>query len=138
MEKIRALIVDDEALARKGIRMRLTQEPDIEVIGECSNGRQAVTVIERETPDLVFLDVQMPKLDGFGVIAAVGAPRMPQVIFITAYDEHALRAFEVHALDYLLKPIDGARFLAALAQARRRIRGHELHEQLQALIASIN
>ena len=138
MEKIRALIVDDEPLARKGIRMRLTQEPDIEVIGECSNGRQAVTVIERETPDLVFLDVQMPKLDGFGVIAAVGAPRMPQVIFITAYDEHALRAFEVHALDYLLKPIDGPRFLAALAQARRRIRGHELHEQFHALLASIN
>jgi two-component system, LytTR family, response regulator len=137
MEKIRALIVDDEPLAREGIRMRLAQEPDIAVIGECSNGRQAVTVIERDSPDLVFLDVQMPKLDGFGVIAAIGAHRMPQVIFVTAYDEHALRAFEVHALDYLLKPIDGARFLEALARARGRIRGHELQEQLQALLASI-
>jgi two-component system, LytTR family, response regulator len=137
MEKIRALIVDDEPLAREGIRMRLAQEPDIAVIGECSNGRQAVTVIERDSPDLVFLDVQMPKVDGFGVIAAIGARRMPQVIFVTAYDEHALRAFEVHALDYLLKPIDGARFLGALARARSRIRGHELQEQLQALLASI-
>jgi two-component system, LytTR family, response regulator len=137
MEKIRALIVDDEPLAREGIRMRLAQEPDIAVIGECSNGRQAVTLIERDSPDLVFLDVQMPKLDGFGVIAAIGARRMPQVIFVTAYDEHALRAFEVHALDYLLKPIDGARFLEALARARSRIRGHELQEQLQALLASI-
>src|SRR5262245_57412995 len=138
MDKIRTLIVDDEPLAREGIRMRLTRESDIEVIGECSNGRAAVSAILRDHPDLVFLDVQMPKLDGFGVIAAIGARQMPEVIFVTAYDEHAFRAFEVHALDYLLKPVDGARFLAALAQARRRIRGHELHEQLQALIASIN
>jgi two-component system LytT family response regulator len=137
MEKIRALIVDDEPLAREGIRKRLAQEPDIAVIGECSNGRQAVTAIERDSPDLVFLDVQMPKLDGFGVIAAIGARRMPQVVFVTAYDEHALRAFEVHALDYLLKPIDGARFLEALGRARSSIRGHELQEQLQALLASI-
>jgi two-component system, LytTR family, response regulator len=137
MEKIRALIVDDEPLAREGIRMRLSRETDMEVIGECSNGRQAVTVIERDTPDLVFLDVQMPRLDGFGVIAAIGARRMPQVIFVTAYDEHALRAFEVHALDYLLKPIDGARFLEALAHARSRIRGHELQEQLHDLLASL-
>jgi two-component system LytT family response regulator len=137
MEKIRVLIVDDEPLAREGIRMRLAQEPDIEVIGECSNGRRAVTVIERDSPDLVFLDIQMPRLDGFGVIAAIGARRMPQVIFVTAYDEHALRAFEVHALDYLLKPIDGARFLEALARARSRIRGNELQEQLHALLASI-
>jgi two-component system, LytTR family, response regulator len=137
MDKMRALIVDDEPLAREGIRMRLAQEPDIVVIGECSNGRQAVTVIERESPDLVFLDVQMPRLDGFGVIAAIGAHRMPQVIFVTAYDEHALRAFEVHALDYLLKPIDGTRFREALARARSRVRGQELHEQLHALLASI-
>jgi two-component system LytT family response regulator len=137
MEKIRALIVDDEPLAREGIRTQLAQETDIVLIGECSNGRQAVTVIERDSPDLVFLDVQMPKLDGFGVIAAIGARRMPQVIFVTAYDEHAVRAFEVHALDYLVKPIDGARFGEALARARSRIRGHELQEQLHALLASI-
>jgi two-component system, LytTR family, response regulator len=137
MEKIRALIVDDEPLAREGIRMRLAREPDIVVVGECSNGRQAVSLIERDSPDLVFLDIQMPKLDGFGVIAAIGARRMPQVIFVTAYDEHALRAFEVHALDYLLKPIDGARFMEALTRARSRIRGNELQEQLHALLAGI-
>jgi two-component system, LytTR family, response regulator len=137
MEKIRVLIVDDEPLAREGIRTRLANEPDIDVIGECSNGRQAVTVIERESPDIVFLDIQMPKLDGFGVIATVGVRRMPQVIFVTAYDEHALRAFEVHALDYLLKPIDGTRFLEALTQARCRIRAHELQTQLHALVESI-
>jgi two-component system, LytTR family, response regulator len=137
MEKIRVLIVDDEPLAREGIRTRLAEEPDIDVIGECSNGRQAVTVIERDSPDLVFLDIQMPRLDGFGVLAAVGARRMPQVIFVTAYDEHALRAFEVHALDYLLKPIDGARFREALTLARHRIRAHELQSQLHALVENI-
>src|SRR5262245_44009709 len=103
--------------------MRLNQEPDIHVIGACGNGRDAVTAILREVPDLVFLDIQMPRLDGFGVIEAVGAARMPHVIFVTAYDEHALRAFEVSALDYLLKPIDGGRFSEALERARSRIRG---------------
>jgi two-component system LytT family response regulator len=141
MEKIRALIVDDEPLAREGIRMQLAQETDIQVIGECGNGRQAITAIERETPDLVFLDVQMPKLDGFGVIAAIGAKRMPQVIFVTAYDEYALRAFDVHALDYLLKPIEDARFLEALSRARNRLKGSGLdviNGQLCALIAGLN
>src|SRR5262249_8981675 len=106
--------------------MRLKQEPDIEVIGECGNGRDAGTVILREVPDLVFLDIQMPRLDGFGVIESVGVKRMPHVIFVTAYDEHALRAFDVSALDYLLKPIDGERFLEALERARRRIHGGNL------------
>jgi two-component system LytT family response regulator len=140
MEKIRTLIVDDEPLAREGIQMRLKSEPDIEVIGECRNGREAVTVISREVPDLVFLDIQMPKLDGFAVIEAIGVKRMPQVIFVTAYDEHALRAFEVHALDYLLKPIDGARFVEALARARDRVRGKNLAviaEQLQKMMAAL-
>ena len=106
MEKIRVLIVDDEPLAREGIRMRLSAEADFEIIGECSNGRRAVEAIERLAPDLVFLDIEMPRLGGFSVIDEIGANRMPAVIFVTAYDEHALRAFEVHALDYLLKPID--------------------------------
>ena len=139
MEKIRVLIVDDEPLAREGIRMRLDREPDIEVIGECSNGREAVAAIKRDAPALVFLDVQMPKLDGFGVIAAIGVKHMPQVIFVTAYDEHALRAFEVQALDYLLKPVEGARFLEAMERARSRIRDaglDVLSEQLRALLAS--
>jgi two-component system, LytTR family, response regulator len=140
MEKIRTLIVDDEPLAREGIRMRLNHAPDIEVIGECSNGRAAVSAILRDLPDLVFLDVQMPRLDGFGVIAAIGARQMPEVIFVTAYDEHALRAFEVHALDYLLKPVDGARFLEALDRARNRIRGSQweaIGDQLRALVEGL-
>ena len=140
MEKIRALIVDDEPLAREGIRMRLKQAPDIEVIGECGNGREAVTSIRRDLPDLVFLDIQMPRLDGFGVIEAIGVKQMPQVIFVTAYDEHALRAFEVSALDYLLKPVDGARFFEALERARNRLRGHNLEalsERLQQMMAEL-
>jgi two-component system, LytTR family, response regulator len=126
METIRALIVDDEPLAREGILMRLGAEPDVEVVGECRNGREAVAAIRREAPDLVFLDIRMPRTDGFAVIEAVGADRMPHVIFVTAHDEYAIQAFEVHALDYLLKPVDGARFAAALARARERIRGQQL------------
>jgi two-component system LytT family response regulator len=140
MEKIRVLIVDDEPLAREGIEMRLRSEPDFEVVGECRNGREAVAAIAREAPDLVFLDIQMPRMDGFAVIDAVGAQSMPQVIFVTAYDEHALRAFTVHALDYLLKPIDGARFREALARARDRVRGKNLEAvaaQLQRMMASL-
>lgn len=140
MEKIRALIVDDEPLAREGIRMRLQKEPDMKVIGECGNGREAVAVILSDLPDLVFLDIQMPGLDGFGVIEAVGARKMPHVIFVTAYDEHALRAFEVSALDYLLKPVDGERFFDALERARNRIRGENLEaisEQLRKMMAAL-
>jgi two-component system, LytTR family, response regulator len=140
MEKIRVLIVDDEPLAREGIRMRLQPAPDIEIIGECRNGREAVAAILRDAPELVFLDIQMPRMDGFAVIEAVGAQRMPQVIFVTAYDEHALRAFEVHALDYLLKPMDGARFAEALARARDRIRGKNLEAiaaQLQQMMSAL-
>jgi two-component system, LytTR family, response regulator len=139
-EKIRALIVDDEPLAREGIRMRLQNAPDLEVIGECGNGREAVTAILRDIPDLVFLDIQMPGLDGFGVIEAVGVRQMPHVIFVTAYDEHALRAFEVSALDYLLKPVDGGRFFEALERARNRIRGKNLEAigaQLHKMMAAL-
>jgi two-component system LytT family response regulator len=139
-EKIRALIVDDEPLAREGIHMRLKREPDVEVIGECGNGREAVTVILRDVPDLVFLDIQMPGLDGFGVIDTVGVRQMPHVIFVTAYDEHALRAFEVSALDYLLKPVDGERFFEALERARNRIRGENLEAigaQLRKMMAAL-
>src|ERR671933_848227 len=104
METIRALIVDDEPLAREGIRMRLGSEPDVDVVGECRNGRGAVAAIHRDAPDLVFLDIRMPRMDGFAVIEAVGVDRMPHLVFVTAYDEYAIQAFEVHALDYLLKP----------------------------------
>jgi two-component system LytT family response regulator len=140
METIRALIVDDEPLAREGIAMRLRSEPDVDVIGECRNGREAIAAIRRDAPDLVFLDIRMPRTDGFAVIESVGVDRMPYVIFITAYDEYAVQAFEVHALDYLLKPVDGARFTAAVARARARIQGQNLTSvaaQLQQMIGEL-
>ncbi|HEX7118161.1 MAG TPA: LytTR family DNA-binding domain-containing protein [Longimicrobiales bacterium] len=119
--KIRTLIVDDEPPARRRIRSLLEAEPDILVVGQCGDGRKAIEAIENVEPDLVFLDVQMPEADGFEVIAAVGAERMPATIFVTAYDEFAVRAFEVHALDYLLKPFDRERFRDALSRARARL-----------------
>lgn len=116
---LRALVVDDEPLARQRIRHLLRRATDIDVAGECANGLEAVKAIEDQKPDLVFLDIQMPELDGFGVVEAVGAEAMPPTLFITAYDQHALRAFEVHALDYLLKPFSVERFHQALERARR-------------------
>ena len=118
MNKIRALVVDDEPIARERVLSLLQQEEDVEVVAECGDGPQAVSAIQHHTPDLVFLDVQMPGLDAFGVINAIGAERMPTVIFVTAYDEYALRAFEVHALDYLLKPFGRDRFRETLKHAR--------------------
>ncbi len=115
---IRALLVDDEELARRGLRVRLERAGDVVVIGECGNGRDAIAAIGRLAPDLVFLDVQMPEVSGFDVIEAIGAERAPHIIFVTAFDQYAVRAFDVHALDYLLKPIDDER----LAQALRRVR----------------
>ena len=120
-DKIRALIVDDEPIARRGIRANLKTERDVEIIGECANGREAVAAIRRSQPDLVFLDVQMPLMDGFGVVAAVGADEMPAVVFVTAFDEHAIRAFEINAVDYLLKPVDPERFQKTLSRVRRAI-----------------
>jgi len=120
-ERIRALVVDDEPLARERVRSLLANEPDVTVVGECATGGEAIEAIERESPDLVFLDVQMPELDGFGVLENVQAERLPFVIFVTAYDEYAVRAFEVHALDYVLKPFDRERFRDALDRARREI-----------------
>ena len=137
---IRTLIVDDEPLAREGMRMHLKDAEDIEVVGECGDGEDAVIAIDALAPDLVFLDVQMPGLDGFGVINAVGAEKMPTVIFITAYDEYALKAFEVHALDYLLKPFDGTRFLRTLERARERLerqRAGDLGKRLLAMVQDL-
>ncbi len=137
MEKIRTVIVDDEPLARRGIRAQLKNEKDIEIISECRNGQEAVKAIESQAPALVFLDVQMPELDGFEVVEAIGIEQMPAVIFVTAYDRYALRAFEVHALDYLLKPFDDERFATALERARRQIKQKnidELSRRLQGLL----
>ena len=118
---IRALIVDDEPLARRGIRTRLEREPDLAVVGEAEDGPAAVEAIQALAPDIVFLDVQMPGLDGFEVLERVPAERWPLVVFVTAHDVHALRAFEIHAFDYLLKPYSEERFLECLARAREAL-----------------
>ena len=119
--KMRALIVDDEPPARELIATLLRAEPDLEVAGECANGRTAVAAIKRLAPDLVFLDVQMPGLDGFGVLAELPVEHWPLVVFVTAYDQHAVRAFEVHALDYLLKPFEYDRLRQAVHRARLQL-----------------
>ena len=118
---IGALIVDDEPLARQRIRLLLSEERDVEIVGECADGLEAVARIQAAKPDLVFLDVQMPEMDGFEVLRQVPPGRLPVVIFTTAYDEHALRAFDAHALDYLLKPFKPERFRQAVQRARELI-----------------
>jgi two-component system LytT family response regulator len=117
--RLTAIIVDDEELARAVIREMLKAHPDIEILGECANGFEAVKMVTEQKPDLLFLDIQMPKLDGFEVLELIGAEIA--VIFVTAYDQHALRAFEVHAVDYLLKPVAADRFEAALTRAKQRL-----------------
>ena len=121
MRTMRILIVDDEPLARRGLRVRLKEMTGVEIVGEAKSGREAVAEIEDAKPDLVLLDVQMPELDGFGVIDAIGPDRMPLTIFVTAYDTHAIRAFDANAIDYLLKPIDDERFRVAIERARKRL-----------------
>jgi two-component system LytT family response regulator len=120
-KNIRALIVDDEPLARERLRTLLAGVVDIEIAGEFADGRSAVKGIRELEPDLIFLDVQMPEIDGFGVLHAVGAEHMPATVFVTAYDQYALKAFDVSAVDYLLKPFDRARFLRALGRAKNQI-----------------
>jgi len=140
MEKIRVLIVDDEPLARDRVGRFLAGEPDIEIIGECADGGETVAKIRSLKPDLVFLDIQIPEMDGFEVLEAIGVDRMPSVIFVTAYDQYALRAFDVHALDYLLKPYNRERFGRALERARAELQHGEtdgLDERLRALLAHL-
>lgn len=134
---LRVLIVDDEPLARRHVRHTLAQDPDVEIIGECGNGREAVEAIRTHTPDLVFLDIQMPELDGFGVLAEVGADVMPAVVFVTAYDEYALKAFDVHALDYVLKPVERERLLLALERAKQRHRDGTTRQIVSAQVTNI-
>ena len=134
---VRILLVDDEPLARKRLRSLLGRRSDVEVVGECRDGREAVDAIVEVGPDLVFLDIQMPELDGFDVLEAVGSDRMPEVVFVTAFDEYALDAFEVAALDFLLKPFEDERFEAALDRALDRLRERqkaELGERLSCLV----
>ncbi len=118
--RIRTLVADDEPIARARMLALLSDEPDIEVVGECASGSQTMTAIERTSPDLVFLDIQMPQMDGLTLARTLGRT-MPAVVFVTAYDEYALGAFEVHALDYLLKPYSADRFKSALVHARRHL-----------------
>ncbi|PYQ27905.1 MAG: DNA-binding response regulator [Acidobacteria bacterium] len=121
---MKVVIVDDEPLARSAIRGLVAEDPELTVAGECS-GIDAAEMIRREQPDILFLDIQMPEVDGFQVIEQVGLNAVPAVIFVTAYDEHALRAFDVHALDYLVKPFDDRRFFAALLRAKEHARKRE-------------
>ncbi len=120
--RIRTLIVDDEAPARALLRQFLGADPSIEIVGECADGVDAVRVIESAQPDLVLLDIEMPELDGFGVLRALVSGTLPQIIFVTAYDQYAVKAFEAQALDYLLKPFDEPRFQLAMTRARARLR----------------
>ena len=136
-KKIRTLIVDDEPLARRTIRNLLAEDPDIEVIDECGGGAEAVESIRRRPPDLLFLDIQMPGMDGFDVLSRIELERISAVIFVTAYDAYALKAFEVHALDYLLKPFTDERFREALARAKSHVELREakgLAESLRAFL----
>lgn len=135
---LRTLIVDDEPLARDCIRVALEDTPDIEIVGEASDGASAIEAIHALSPDLVFLDIQMPGIDGFGVIEAVGAAAMPAVVFVTAYDAHAVRAFEIHAFDYILKPFDDARLREAVTHARSRIGLEHEGTQTERLMRMLN
>lgn len=135
MEPIQTLIVDDEPLARTRIRNLLRGRREFQIVGECANGREAIAQIELQPPELVFLDVQMPDLDGFGLVNALGAERLPVVIFVTAYDQYAVRAFECHALDYLLKPFDDERFEKTLEWARAQLQRDQMHQLSQRMIA---
>lgn len=138
--KIRALIVDDEPLARERMRRFLAREVDIEIAAECSDGREAVESIRQLRPDLVFLDIQMPERDGFGVLEEMDMEELPVVVFVTAYDRYAIKAFDFHALDYLLKPYTGERFRRAVERARAQLqhgKGGQLDERLISLLENL-
>jgi two-component system, LytTR family, response regulator len=134
---MRVLIVDDEAFARQRLRRLLSEQSDVEVVGEAANGREAISLITTHNPDVVLLDVQMPRVDGFGVLRALDGPA-PLVIFVTAFDEHAVAAFGVHAFDYILKPVEPARFADAIARARTQIAQTTAAERHAKLVAFLD
>ncbi|HEV2672423.1 MAG TPA: LytTR family DNA-binding domain-containing protein [Gemmatimonadales bacterium] len=138
MNPLRVLVVDDEPLARTGLRELIRRDPELECLGDCGGGQAAIEAIERHKPDLVLLDVQMPEIDGFGVIRAIGPERMPPVIFVTAYEEFALDAFRVHALDYLVKPFSDAALAAALDRAKRFVRDGQLQQLAERLTGLVH
>lgn len=133
---IRVLIVDDEPLARQGLKLRLQAHNDVEIVGECSNGLEAVTTIPQQKPDLIFLDIQMPELNGFQVIHKLRELKqaMPLIVFVTAYDTYAIKAFDIHALDYVLKPIDDIRLEQALSRVRRYINTQQSESHTDKLV----
>jgi two-component system, LytTR family, response regulator len=131
---LRAVIVDDEPLAREALRLLISRDQDLIVAGECT-GVDAPDVIRRARPDVLFLDIQMPELDGFGVIDAIGVDAVPVVVFVTAYDAYALKAFDVHALDYLLKPFDDIRFAQTLNRVKAQLRGSDRRSSTDRLVA---
>ena len=132
---IRALVIDDEPLAREMIREMLEGDPEVEIIGECASGREAVEAIRAMAPDLIFLDIQMPELGGFEVLESLKSDNVPYIIFATAYDQYAVRAFEVHALDYLLKPFDRERFEVAWKRAKTLIREEKVSQRDEHILA---
>jgi len=135
--KLRVLIADDELLGRQRLKDLLRAEPAVDVVGECENGVEAMQVIREKAPDLVFMDIKMPEMDGFGVLEALNGSRLPAVVFVTAYDDFALRAFDIHAVDYLLKPFDRDRFQTALRRVRERL-GHDRSPQASKMPAGKN
>ena len=135
---LRVLVVDDEPLAREGLKMLLGRQPQVEFVSEARNGREAVALIREQKPDLVLLDVQMPRTDGFSVVQAIGADRMPPVIFVTAHDQYAIRAFEIAAIDYLLKPVAAERFAIAFRRAVGRLRGVPREEGTRQVLAMLD
>jgi two-component system, LytTR family, response regulator len=135
MSKVRTVVVDDERLAREGLEKLLRMDPDIEVVGSAADGRAAIQLIDALKPDLVFLDIQIPEIDGFGVISAIGVENMPVLVFVTAYDQYTLKAFDVHALDYLLKPFDQQRLAHAVKRAKQQVAiAHSQEGALQGLM----
>jgi two-component system LytT family response regulator len=134
-DRIKTLIVDDEPLARRNIRLLLERDAQVDIVGECRNGKEAVAAIKTFTPELIFLDIQMPEMDGFDVLEQVGAEHINAIVFVTAFDQYALKAFEVHALDYLLKPFDDVRFQKALQTAKNQIEQHEMDKLTKKLLA---
>jgi two-component system LytT family response regulator len=135
--KVRTLIADDEELGRARVRQLLSKHPEIEIVAECADGREAVAAIQEKKPDLIFLDIQMPELDGFATLEAINIDPMPVIVFVTAHEKFALKAFDVHAVDYLLKPFDRERFESALERALKQVKHRESPEQAEAQTAAL-
>jgi two-component system, LytTR family, response regulator len=136
--RLRVLVVDDEPLAREGLKLLLGRQPQVESVSEARNGREAIASIREQKPDLVLVDVQMPRTDGFAVVHAIGAELMPPVIFVTAHDQYAIRAFEIAAIDYLLKPVTAERFALAFKRAIGRLRGMPHEENTRQVLAMLD